>query len=74
VLVCAEAPEEELRSRIEERAKQKDEASEADLAVLEHQLASVAPIGRNEAAISVDTNLDIDVEDLVAAVLARGNR
>jgi predicted kinase len=74
VLVCAEAPEDELRSRIEERAKQKDEASEADLAVLEHQLASVAPIGRNEAAISVDTNLDIDVEDLVAAVLARGNR
>ncbi len=74
VLVCAEAPVHILRSRIEERAKQKDEASEAGLAVLEHQLASAAPIGRNEAAISVDTDLDIDVNDVVAEILARRDR
>jgi predicted kinase len=73
VLVCAETPVEVLRSRIEERARQKDEASEADLAVLEHQLGSAAPVLRNEAAIHVDTNVDIDVENVVSAILARNN-
>ena len=73
VLVCAEAPVDVLRSRIEQRAKLRDEASEADLAVLEHQLKSAAPIVRKEAPIRVDTNLDIDVEELAARILARGN-
>jgi predicted kinase len=70
VLVCAEAPEDVLRSRIQNRAKLKDDASEADLAVLEHQLASAAPIGRTEAAISVDTCNDIDVDHVVSSILA----
>jgi predicted kinase len=74
MLVCAEAPVDVLRSRIERRAKPGDEASEADLAVLGHQLESAAPIGSNEAAISVDTNLDIDIEDVVSAILAHSNR
>ena len=74
VLVCAETPVDALRSRIERRAKRRDEASEADLAVLEHQLESAAPVGSNEAAISVDTTLDVDIGRLVSAVLARGNR
>ena len=73
VLVCAEAPVDVLRSRIEQRAKLRDEASEADLAVLEHQLKSAAPIVSKEAPIRVDTNLDIDVEELAARILARGN-
>ena len=73
VLVSAEAPADVLRSRIEERATLKDEASEADIAVLEHQLASAAPISRNEAAISVDTSADIDVDDLAASIRARSN-
>ncbi len=69
VLVCAEAPEDVLRSRIEQRSKQKDEASEADLAVLEHQLGSVAAIGRDEAAIRVDTSGDVDIENVVSRIL-----
>ncbi|HSN52462.1 MAG TPA: AAA family ATPase [Woeseiaceae bacterium] len=73
VLVCAEAPVDVLRSRIEARAKHKDEASEADLAVLEHQLEAAARVGLDEAAIHVDTSADTDVDDLVAAILARGN-
>jgi aminoglycoside phosphotransferase family enzyme/predicted kinase len=71
VLICAEAPVDVLRSRIEERAKQKDEASEADLAVLDYQRASAGRIGSDEAAISVDTSGDIDIGDLVAAILTR---
>ena len=60
--------------RIEERATRKDEASEADLAVLQHQLESAARVGTDEAAIRIDTNLDIDVKDLVAGILARCDR
>jgi aminoglycoside phosphotransferase family enzyme/predicted kinase len=73
VLVCAEAPVAVLRNRIEARADQKDEASEADLAVLDHQLGSATRVSADEAAIRVDTSADIDVDDLVAAILARGN-
>jgi hypothetical protein len=71
VLVCAEAPADVLRSRIEERAKHRDEASEADLAVLEHQLKSTAPVVGNEAAMHVDTSTDVDIDALVAAILSR---
>ena len=74
VLVCADAPEDVLRSRIEERAKHRNEASEADLAVLDHQLKSAARVGVDEAAIRVDTSADIDVDDLVAAILSRRSR
>jgi aminoglycoside phosphotransferase family enzyme/predicted kinase len=73
VLVCAQAPVETLRTRIEGRATRKDEASEADLAVLRHQLESSTPIGRDENAVVVDTSVDIDVRGLAAAILGRGN-
>ena len=74
VLVSAEAPVEVLRSRIEQRAMIREEASEADLAVLEHQLRSADPLENKEAAIRVDTSLDIDIEALVARILKRGDR
>jgi predicted kinase len=70
VLVCAEVPVEVLRSRIEERAKRRDEASEANLAVLEHQLGSAAPVLRHEAAIRVDTSHEIDAGALASSILA----
>ena len=71
VLICAEAPEDVLRSRIEQRSKQKGEASEADLAVLEYQLESAEPVRADGAAINVDTSLDVDMENLVSRILAR---
>ena len=74
MLVSAEAPVEVLRSRIEQRATIREEASEADLAVLEHQLRSADPLENKEAAIRVDTSLDIDIEALVARILKRGDR
>ena len=69
VLVYAQAPVDVLRSRIEERAKQKDEASEADLAVLEHQLAAAELPRSDEKALNVDTRNEIDIEALAASIL-----
>jgi len=69
-LVYADAPVDVLRSRIEKRATQKDEASEADLAVLEHQLESFTPAEYDERAIRVDTSDKIDVEHLACSIRA----
>ena len=74
VLVCADAPVDVLRARIEKRAKQKDEASEADLAVLEHQLKTVEMPAPGEAALNVDTSDEIDIDSLVASIRGAGNR
>ena len=74
LLVCAEAPEDTLRARIGKRAASRDEASEADLSVLEHQLETVTPIGSDEVAIRVDTSREVDIAALVAAILERDRR
>ncbi len=74
VLVCAEAPEGVLRKRIGQRAAAKNEASEADLAVLDHQLEAAAPVGGDGSTIRVDTSLGIDIENLVSAILERRGR
>ena len=71
VLVCAEAPVDVLRARIGKRAASKNEASEADLAVLDHQLETATPVGGDGTTICVDTSLDIDIESLVSAILER---
>ncbi len=69
VLVCADAPVDVLRARIEKRATLKDEASEADLAVLEHQLGTAAEPLSEEGALVVDTSSDVDIEELVKTIL-----
>ena len=74
VLVCAEAPVEVLRTRIGKRAAAKSGASEADLAVLDHQLETAAPVGVDGTTICVDTSLDVDIERLVSAILERRSR
>ncbi len=71
VLVYAEAPPDVLRARIETRATLKDEASEADLAVLEHQLGTAEQPRAEESAVVVDTGGDIDVDELVKTILGR---
>jgi aminoglycoside phosphotransferase family enzyme/predicted kinase len=71
LLVCAAAPVDVLRLRIEERTKRSGIASEADLAVLEHQLKSAAPVARDEAAIRVDTSGDVHIDELVKTILGR---
>ena len=72
VLIYAKAPREVLRMRIERRATIKDEASEADLAVLDHQLVIAEQPRADEGTLVVDTSSDIDVEELVKSILDRG--
>ena len=74
VAAVVEAPVEVLRTRIGKRAAAKSGASEADLAVLDHQLETAAPVGGDKTTICVDTSLDIDFERLVSAILARRSR
>jgi aminoglycoside phosphotransferase family enzyme/predicted kinase len=69
VLVYAEAPPDVLRERIEKRATLRDEASEADLAVLEHQLKTTDPFEQVEPAIRVDTSVEVDIQALASSVL-----
>ena len=71
VLVYAEAPVDVLRSRIEERAGRNDEASEADLVVLEHQLAAAELPRSVDMALNVDTSREVDIEGLVQSILGR---
>ena len=68
VLLSVEAPEALLRARIRERAASDAEVSEANIEVLEHQLAGQAPPKADEAAIRVDTSGDVDIEALVRAI------
>ena len=70
VLIYAQAAVDVLRSRIDERAQRKNEASEADLAVLKHQLAAAELPRPDEKPLLVDTNGEPDVEALADAIRA----
>ncbi len=48
VILDVQTPENVLRPRLQQRAAQQREASEADLAVLDHQLASHEPLTADE--------------------------
>jgi aminoglycoside phosphotransferase family enzyme/predicted kinase len=71
ILDCTAAPA-ELRRRIRARASEGRDASEADLAVLEHQLASHEPLDPAErrSALTVDTESDIRYALLAARIRA----
>jgi hypothetical protein len=67
ILYCHARPE-ALRHRVEQRQRQGRDASEADVAVLEHQLETHEPLGEAERreAIVVDTGQPLDVAGIVA--------
>jgi predicted kinase len=67
ILECT-ASEAELRRRIRARAKAGRDASEADLAVLDHQLATAEPLDRAERrhTVTVDTERGIPAAKLAA--------
>jgi len=69
ILDCV-APEEVLRGRVAARAAESRDASEASVAVLDHQLAEQDPLGGDEqrATISVPTDAPLDVPKLLAAL------
>jgi predicted kinase len=66
VIVRVEAPVEILRERLRRRARAATDASEADLAVLDHQLATAEPLtARVEAHVIVcDNSGDVDIAAL----------
>jgi aminoglycoside phosphotransferase family enzyme/predicted kinase len=69
VLSC-EAPEDVLRQRISDRERQGQDASEANLAVLEHQLESVQPLAaaENTHVVHIDTRTAWTGEKISALV------
>lgn len=73
VLVDVQAPEAVLRERITHRNRNERDASEATLAVLEHQLAMEEPLGAEERkdATAVDSSSSVDVEALGRSIMAR---
>lgn len=71
ILECT-APPDELCRRVTERAKRGRDASEADVAVLEHQLKTHDPLDTAErrSAVSVDTSKPIDYQKVAARLRA----
>ncbi len=71
VVLHCDAPVAILRERLRARARQADDPSDADLAVLEHQRRGFVP--PREQTLRVDTGRPVDdamLEDLVAALAA----
>ena len=75
VFLQAHAPVKILRDRIYKRARNGEEASEADLAVLAHQLENAEPLTRKErrAAISWNSCEKTDTDDLIRRLRYRGS-
>lgn len=71
ILDCTASPA-ELRRRVRARRQRGRDASEADLAVLEHQLATQEPLDPAErrSAVTVDTSIDIRYARLAARLRA----
>lgn len=73
IILDVAAPEPVLRERIQARARRGGDPSEADLAVLDHQLANEEPLSEAERRLSirVDTRTEVDIEKLVSEILQR---
>jgi len=69
-IVACEAPEDVLRDRVRRRAARGGDASEADEAVLEMQLARRQPVDVAEGieTVTVDTTKPVDLERLAESV------
>lgn len=74
VLLDVQAPEAVLRERITRRHRDQRDASEATLAVLDHQLAIAEPLTLEEQrrTVAVDTTRPIDFDMLRRAIMAHG--
>jgi aminoglycoside phosphotransferase family enzyme/adenylate kinase family enzyme len=73
IIIECTAPEDVLRSRLRTRAKLAQDASEADLQVLEHQLQTVEPLTQAEITqrLLVDTEGSVDIDAIVKTIRAR---
>ena len=57
-----------LRDRIRLRLVENQDASEANLAVLEHQLTHHDPLKESEQALAVTIDSEHDINELIAVV------
>lgn len=71
IILSLQAPDIILRNRIITRNQHEQDASEATLAVLDHQLEKAEPLTAEEAkhAIIIDSTKDIDLEKLTQTLL-----
>jgi aminoglycoside phosphotransferase family enzyme/predicted kinase len=71
-IVDCQASEETLRLRITARSAEARDASEADLAVLDHQLATARPLVDRERqhAVRVDSEHEINIQALIQRIRA----
>ena len=72
-LLDCTAPEEVLRDRIRRRAETRDDASDADQAVLEHQLSHYDPVTEAEGMTVVTLQHDSDPDQVLQDILERRN-
>jgi aminoglycoside phosphotransferase family enzyme/predicted kinase len=70
-LLDCTAPEEVLRDRIRRRAETRDDASDADQAVLEHQLSHFDPVSEAEGLSVVTLQHDSDPGQVLRDILER---
>lgn len=73
IILSLQAPDIILRNRIISRTKHEQDASEATLAVLDHQQKIAEPLTTEELkhAIVIDSTKNIDVEKLTRSILER---
>lgn len=75
VILDCEAPEHVLRQRVAERLARGDDVSDADLKVLDYQLASREPLTRDEqnACILVTPDTPLELDDLRRRIARRSS-
>ncbi len=76
IIIDFQAPEELLRKWITERAAEGQDASEADIKVLEHQMATQQSLSRDERSntLSIDSGHSVDTDALVGKINDLMNR
>jgi predicted kinase len=72
-LLDCTAPEQVLRDRIRRRTETRDDASDADRAVLEHQLSHFDPVLQAEGMTIVTLQHDSDPDGVIRDMQKRWN-
>ncbi len=67
-VITTTADREVLEARLQQRRREKDNISDADRDVLQHQLSQIEPVPDDLHAIDVDTGEPIDIDALVARI------
>jgi aminoglycoside phosphotransferase family enzyme/predicted kinase len=70
VILHCRASEERLKKRIQQRHVKGDDASEADLNVLAHQLETLEPLNDDEKqfCVTIDTDQELDIDTILTTI------